>query len=160
MRTRRPHWALALAALAALLPACRDDQDPDGAHALWGKIHEGGGFRAWRRAPGYPERKPSFTAHSDKVEIFVNAQLARALDGPAPVDRWPAGAIIVKEGFARSGARDIVAVMEKRADGGWFWAEYDDEGAALFSGRPGVCVDCHDNRAAYSDWVYAFELPR
>ena len=38
--------------------------------------------------------------------------------------------------------------------------EFDGEGESLFSGRPSVCIDCHDNRKSYSDWVYAFELPR
>jgi Cytochrome P460 len=152
--------ALGLAfAMSLLASACRDDQDPAGARALWSQINAGGTFRAWRRAPGYPERMPSFTAHADAVEIFVSPEVSDALDGPAPVAEWPLGSIIVKEGFARSGSRKIVAVMEKRADG-WFWAEYDDGGEALFSGKPSVCVECHDNRREYADWVYSFERPR
>jgi hypothetical protein len=92
----------------------------------------------------------------------VSPEIERALAGPSPVREWPVGSVIVKEGFSslRSDARrSIVAAMKKNPDG-WFWAEYDDEGDALYSGRPRVCVDCHDRRAAYSDWVYAFELPR
>ena len=133
---------------------CRALQPPEGTPA----IGRASGARAWRRAPGFPERKPSFTAHSSEVEIFVNEPVATALDGPSPVIEWPVGSIVVKEGF-RGGDRQIVAMMEKRDDG-WFWAETDGEGAPLYSGKPDVCVDCHDNRASYSDWVYSFELPR
>ena len=96
-----------------LLVACRQNDDPEGARALYAKVTEGDGFRAWRRAPGFPERKPSFTAHSSEVEIFVNEPVATALDGPSPVIEWPVGSIVVKEGF-RGGDRQIVAMMEKR----------------------------------------------
>lgn len=149
----------ALAALA--LGGCRQNDDPEGARELYARVNEGAGFRAWQRAPGFPERKPSFTAHSNAVEIYVNDVVAEALAGPVRIAAWPTGSIIVKEGFrsVRGDARAIVAIMEKREDG-WYWVETDGEGEPLFSGRPTVCVDCHDNRASYSDWVYSFELPR
>jgi hypothetical protein len=153
---------LAALVLVAALAACRDDQDPVGAADLWSRIHEEGGFRGWQRAPGFATRKASFTAHSNAVEIFVSAGIAETLTGPAPATAWPLGSIVVKEGFKGhepDAARAIVAVMEKREDG-WYWAEYDGEGGVLFSGRPRICVDCHDARASYSDWVYSFELPR
>ena len=149
---------VALVCLSIVLAGCRQNDDPEGARALYAKVTEGAGFRAWRRAPGFPERKPSFTAHSNEVEIFVSEPIATALDGPSPVREWPVGSIVVKEGF-RGGDRQIVAMMEKRDDG-WYWAETDGEGAPLYSGRPDVCLDCHDNRASSSDWVYSFELPR
>lgn len=145
--------------VAANIVGCsRQNDDPDGASALYAKINEGAGFRSWRRAPGFPSRKPSFTAHANAVEIFVNPTLADALDGPEVAREWPVGSIVVKEGF-RGDDRAIVAIMEKRA-GGWFWVETDGEGEPLFSGKPDVCINCHENRAAYSDWVYSFELPR
>jgi hypothetical protein len=147
--------------VAIVLGACGQDDDPEGARALWEKINAAPGFRSWQRAPGYPTRKPSFTAHAGAVEIWVNKELSGALTTSAAVAAWPVGSIVVKEGFARTtgDARKLVAVMEKRPDG-WFWAEYDDDGEPKYSGRPGVCVDCHDNRKNYSDWVYSFELPR
>jgi hypothetical protein len=146
-----------------LLIGCRQNDDPDGAKALYAKANEGAGFRAppWRRAPDFPERKPSFTAHSREVEIWVNEPMVKALDGAEPIKEWPVGSIVVKEGF-RGGDRQLVAIMEKRADG-WHWAEMDGEGEPLWSaanGKPEVCVECHDNRAKYSDWVYSFEFPR
>jgi hypothetical protein len=142
------------------LAGCGQDDDPEGARVLWQKINTGPGFRSWERAPGYPTRKPSFTAHASAVEIFVSPELASTLQRPkdSAVAEWPVGSIIVKEGFSGD-SRKLVAVMEKRADG-WFWAEYDDGGDSKYSGKPSVCVDCHDNRKGYSDWVYAFELPR
>ena len=54
--------------------------------------------------------------------------------------------------------------MKKQPDRTWTWAEYDADGEPLWSGKPGnppsICVDCHDNRKDYSDWVYSIELPR
>jgi hypothetical protein len=146
--------------VAVVLAACTQDDDPEGARALWDKINTAPGFQTWQRAPGFASRKPSFTAHSDDVEIFVNDKISTALAtrGSRPIDEWPEGSTIVKEGFSGD-TRKIVAVMEKRADG-WFWAEYNGKGDSLYSGRPSVCIDCHDNRKDYSDWVYAFELPR
>jgi hypothetical protein len=153
-----PLFAAALA--VSLLAACTQNDDPEGAKQLFAKITEGAGYRAWRRAPGFPARKPSFTAHSDAVEVFVNAPLSAALDGPNPITSWPEGSIIVKEGYSGD-TRKLVAVMEKRAGNQWYWAEYNNnEGEALYSGEPSICTGCHDNRRSYSDWVYSFELPR
>lgn len=155
-----PVLLLGLLAVAASLASCTQDDDPEGARALWTRINADAGFRSWQRAPGFPTRKPSFTAHSREVEIFVSKEMSLALSTPiaTPLTEWPVGSTIVKEGFSGD-TRKIVAVMEKRADG-WYWAEYDGDGESLFSGRPSVCIDCHDNRKSYSDWVYAFELPR
>jgi len=149
-----------LVVLALAFAACGQDDDHEGARVLWEKINAGPGFRSWDRAPGFPTRKPSFTAHASAVEIWVNGDVASALSSPrsTALTEWPVGSVIVKEGFSGD-SRKLVAVMEKRADG-WFWAEYDDGGDSLYSGRPSVCTDCHDNRKGYSDWVYAFELPR
>jgi hypothetical protein len=146
-----------------LLLGCRQNDDPEGARALYAKANEGAGFRSapWRRAPDFPERKPSFTAHSREVEIWVNEPMVKALDGKERITEWPVGSIVVKEGFS-GGDRQIIAIMEKRADG-WHWAEMDGEGEPLWSapnGKPEICLECHDNRAKYSDWVYSFEFPR
>lgn len=150
-------------AFAFLLIGCRQNDDPEGAKALYAKVNQGAGFRAapWRRAPDFPRRTPSFTAHSREVEIWINEPMAKAIDGPEPVGQWPVGSIVVKEGFS-SDERQIVAIMEKRQDG-WHWVETDGEGEPLWSatnGKPDICVECHDNRAQYSDWVYSIEFPR
>lgn len=147
------------AAVLLVLIACGQNDDPDGAKELYNRVHQGAGYRAWSRAPAFPSRRPSFTAHSDAVEIFVNPEMDRALAGPELITRWPAGSVIVKESYSGD-TRTLLAVMEKKPDGSWFWAEYNADGKALFSGKPDVCVDCHDNRKGYSDWVYSIEMPR
>jgi len=145
--------------LLLAVASCGDDQDPDGARALWDQINAGAGFRSWRRAPDYPERRASFTAHADAVEIFVSPEITSALSGSTAITEWPIGSTIVKEGYTRSGSRVLVAAMQKRADG-WFWVEYNDSGDSHYSGRPKICTDCHGKRAGYSDWAYSLELPR
>jgi hypothetical protein len=157
---RNPFAYLGALALLALVASCGDDQDPAGASALWDEINAGAGFRSWRRAPDYPERRPSFTAHGRQVEIFISSEMSSALAGASPIGEWPVGSTLVKEGFSKGGARVLVAAMKKRGPGDWFWAEYTDDGEPRFSGRPAICVDCHDDRATYSDWVYSVELPR
>lgn len=152
--------ALLLVAVLLLGAGCGQDDDPEGARVLWEKINAGPGFQTWDRAPGYPTRKPSFTLHASAVEIFVSPEVKSTLTTPVAqvATTWPVGSIIVKEGYSGS-SRKLVAAMEKRADG-WFWAEYDDGGKAKYSGQPTICLDCHDNRRSFSDWVYSFELPR
>jgi hypothetical protein len=151
--------------VAVASTGCGQDDDPEGARVLWEKVNAGAGFASWQRAPGYGVRRASFTAHATAVEIFVSPEVQATLAPPvarsAPVTEWPVGSIVVKEGFSSvtGGSRKSIAVMEKRQDG-WFWAEYDDGGTSTYSGRPGVCVDCHTHRKSYSDWVYSFELPR
>lgn len=153
----RRSWFLALILLGG--PGCGQNDDPAGAKDLYNRVTAGAGFRSWQRAPGFPGRKASFTDHGDSVEIFVDPNVAKALAGPDPVRSWPLGSIIVKESFSNN-TKSAVAAMEKRADGRWFWAEYSADGKALYSGTPSTCIDCHNNRSGYSDWVYSFELPK
>ncbi len=160
MRIRLLRLALFAACATSLAGGCgRQNDDPEGAKQLFAKINEGQGFRSWKRAPTFPARMPSFTAHSNEVEIFVNPRIAMALQRTSPITQWPVGSLVVKESFSDEDTRSLVAVMEKRADG-WYWAEYDGEGEPLYSGRPDVCTRCHDNRKDYADWIYAFEFPR
>jgi hypothetical protein len=148
---------VALASLVAPgLVGCGDDQDPDAAAALWARI-QSEGYRGFARAPGYEARQPSNTAHSDQVDIYVNAVIADALAAGEPLSAWPVGALIVKDGFTDSGDHALVAAMDKRADG-WFWAEWSDVTgeSAKYSGQPSICIDCH---ASGEDMVRAFGLP-
>lgn len=150
---------LAALASAVVLVACGQNNDPAGAKDLYDRVSAANYRVAWKRAPEFPSRKPSFTDHSDAVEIFVDPNMSKALAGPDPIKQWPIGAIIVKESYANN-TLNAFAMMEKKPDGSWFFAEYNADGKALYSGKPGVCVDCHDNRKGYSDWVYAIELPK
>jgi hypothetical protein len=134
------------------------NDDPEGAKQLFAKVSQGAGYRSWNRAPGFSVRKASFSAHADAVEIFLNPEMQTALAGPVAIRSWPVNSIVVKEGYSGDD-RELVAIMEKRANG-WYWAEFDGDGEPLYSGTPKVCTECHDNRSDYSDWIYAFELPR
>ena len=139
--------------LVSLAAACGDNQDPAGAEALWNAL-QGSDYRGWERAPGYDARTPSNAPHGGEVDIYINDTLAVALAANEPLDAWPNGSLIVKDGFD-DGDLDLVAVMEKRLTG-WYWAEYGDDGEALYSGTPDLCVDCHRSGAAF---VRAFGFP-
>jgi hypothetical protein len=136
-----------------VLAGCGDNQDPAGARELWRRI-QAEDYRSWPRAPGYETRRSSRAPHGNRVDIYINDTIASALVAGDALDAWPDGSLIVKDGFDDSDL-DLVAVMEKRL-GGWFWAEYDDEGDASYSGEPELCTDCHESG---DDGVRAFSLP-
>lgn len=140
--------------MAAALAACGDNQDPSGARALWQSIHEQD-YRSFQRAPGYETKRRSNAPHGDDVIIYVNERLAQALAAAQPIDSWPEGALIVKDGFDGS-ELELVAVMEKRSTG-WYWAEYGADGDASYSGAPELCTNCHRSGA---DYVRAFGFPK
>lgn len=130
-----------LVAALVLMSSCGDDQDAEGAAALWQRLQSGNYRASFVRPVGYERRRPSATAHGDEVEIFVNVVAADTLKRtPAPT-AMPPGAVIVKDIY-KNGQLKLVAAMEKRFDG-WFWAEWDTAGDSLYSGRPGLCIDCH-----------------
>jgi hypothetical protein len=143
------------ALLALALLGCGDNQDPAGAARLWRDIHRLE-YRSWQRAPGYEQRRLSDAPHGGSVDIYVNDIVADALAAGEPLEAWPAGSVIVKDGYSSiSNAHALVAAMEKRADA-WFWAEWDEDGDAAYSGTPELCTDCHDRG---DDAVRAFALP-
>jgi hypothetical protein len=145
--------ALALATLS-----CTDNQDEPGARELWARL-QGARYESWPRPPNYEGGpKPSFTAHADKVEIYLNPEIAKALAErkPLPNNEWPRGSLVVKRGYTTGGKLVLVAAMDKRQDG-WFFYEYDSDGKPIFSGRPKLCVDCHEKGA---DKIWSFGFPR
>lgn len=144
---------LAFITALVLVTGCGDNQDDAGARALLEKIRADR-YTSWDRAPGYETRRPTSAPHSNFVDIYVNDRVAEALALGEPLSGWPVGSIIAKEGFDSDGL-ELIAVMEKRADG-WFWAEYDDDGDPDYSGRPDLCTHCHQSG---SDYVRAFRLP-
>lgn len=137
----------------AALGGCGDDQEPEAAKELWARIHDDE-YRTWERAPGWEERQPTHAPHSEEVDIYVNDVVSGALGGTDSLDAWPDGSLIVKDGYDGS-VLEIVAAMEKR-DGEWFWVEWDGHGDSDYSGRPAICLDCHESG---SDYVRAFDLP-
>lgn len=138
---------------ACAVAGCGDNQDDEGARALLAEVRSDD-YQSWARAPGYETRRDSNAPHSDAVEIYVNPIVELALEEASGLTEWPIGSVIVKDGYAGS-ERELVAIMEKRQDG-WYWAEYDDDGDPDYSGKPEICIDCHDSG---SDSVRAFRLP-
>lgn len=135
------------------LVGCGDDQDPAGARRLLADVRAAN-YRMWPRAPGYEMRRRSNAPHGGRVNIYVNDVVADALAHEHDLEEWPVGSIIAKDGFDGSDL-ELIALMEKRADG-WFWAEFDDDGDSIYSGKPALCIDCHRRGA---DFVRAFDLP-
>lgn len=138
----------------ALGVSCRENDAPDEAVALLETV-QADDYRGWQRAPGYASRTPTSAPHADAVEIFVNDVLAEALT-EGGLEEWPVGSIVAKDGYDSDGALELIALMEKR-EAGWFWAEYDADGEPLFSGEPGICLDCH---ASGDDYVRAFSFAK
>jgi hypothetical protein len=153
MRKIQPKTASLLLVALAVATGCGDNQDDAGARELLERVRNEN-YRSWSRAPGWESRRPTSAPHSDSVDIYVNETVASALDAGEPLEAWPLGAIVVKDGFSGS-ELELVAIMEKRSDG-WYWAEYDSEGDPDYSGRPDICIDCHRRGA---DYVRAFGLP-
>ena len=151
----QPARLLLVPATLALLigTGCGDDQQPEQARALYREL-QSLEYRTWQRAPGYETRRGSNAPHGDDVDIYINDVVADALDNGVPDGEWPLGSLIVKDGFDGSDL-ELVAVMDKREDG-WFWAEYDDEGDSIYSGKPDLCIDCHRGG---DDFVRAFGFP-
>jgi hypothetical protein len=140
--------------IVTVFVACAsDDQAPEEADALLAQVRAEN-YRAWARAPGYEQRRNAASPHAEEVDIYVNGVVAKALADAKPLAEWPEGSVIVKDGWDGSDL-ELIAVMQKRADG-WFWAEFfDDE--SKYSGKPSVCIDCH---ASGADSVRAFPLPK
>lgn len=116
----------------------------------------------YARAPGWEDdRQPSEGGpHGGFVNIYVNDVVEDALADGQPLERWPEGSLIVKDGFsaASGGDFEFFAFMERRDDG-WFWGEYRGSSNRLVAAglNDRQCRGCH---AAGDDSVRAFELPR
>jgi hypothetical protein len=145
--------ATLVAAISLAAVSCTDDQDPAGAASLYEEL-QAADYRSWARAPGYETRRGSSAPHGNEVDIYVNDVVATALASGEPLEAWPEGSLIVKDGWDGSDL-ELIAAMEKRSDG-WYWAEWDGEGSSLYSGKPEVCTDCH---ASGDDYVRAFGFP-
>lgn len=130
---------MSIAVLSLFVSACRENAEPDEARALRDRL-EDENYLAWPRVPGFEKRRASETAHGRQVDVYWN-RIAQASAAVRPFEALAPGSVLAKEAFDGN-VRLNVAVMEKRQDG-WFWAEWDNEGEVLFSGRPGICIDCH-----------------
>ncbi len=146
------------------LAACGDNQDPATADDLFRRIQTANYRATFAKAPGYATKQPSNTAHAKFSDIFVNPTVDGAIKAKKPLKEWPLGSLVVKDGYDGDGAVQLIAVIEKRADG-WFWAEYTKptsaDGGAKYSGKPSICINCHQAAAdAGNDFTQAIALPK
>jgi hypothetical protein len=154
-------WTRTLA-LPALLAACDDAPAPEPPNnALLVEVQQAE-YRTWTRAPGKDMRAPSLAPHGGYVEVFINEVVAAALENKdgLGLTKWPEGATLVLEGYADPETADLVqiSIMHKR-HGVWRWEQYaaDDLEQPRFSGRPDVCVGCHNTG---QDFTRSFSLPK
>jgi hypothetical protein len=143
-----------LAFAVTALIGCGDNQDPANADAFWSAIHAAN-YQSFAHAPGYATKQPTNAPHGDEVLIYVNDTVATAVAAGKPLTAWPEGALIVKDAY-EGGEITAVAAIEKR-QGAWYWAEWSADGAAKYSGKPDLCINCHESG---SDFVRAFSLPK
>ncbi len=156
------HVGFALAITGCAVSGCAENNvspaDADQARALLADVRMGD-YRNWQRSPGWSDaRRPSTAPHSNFVDIYVNEDMVAAL-ADSTRTAWPLGAIVVKDGWAEEDAdvAAIVAIMEKRDDGAWFWAEFGEDDDIIAAGvNIGACASCH---ASGADSVRAFGFP-
>ncbi len=115
----------------------------------------------YRRAPGWED--PLLPAdggpHGAFIDIYVNDVVEDAIDSGESLSAWPAGSLIVKDGYNDEDGSDLkfVVLMERRDGDSWFWAEYRPDGSVVFAGvDESTCTSCH---AGGEDSVLAFALP-
>ena len=143
-------WIILSAVLSALclLTSCRccwekkgaepgGISDDERADALWKKID---GYKEWKGYPGWEGWQESDSVHGDFVKIYVNQ-----------VDEtFPAGSIVVKEGFSKKDDSTLraITVME-RIDGydeelaDWLSVRYNESGKVTMINSK--CARCHDD---------------
>ena len=167
MRAALAFRAVVVAATLASVVATASCDDDNGELEASRELLErvlGMDYRTWQRPEGWETLRESGAPHGKYTEIFVNDVIVEALASDAPLEAWPVGAIIVKDGWKNEEASDraILAIMEKR-DAGWYWEEYsgaiESDSLPAFAGQapdPRLCTDCH---AGGSDFVHAFTLP-
>ena len=151
-------WTCPLLLLMAAAVGCKETPDDEGFREQLEAVD----YRNFARAPGYESPRAASTApHGDFVDIYMNDVVVDALaNGPldAPLDAWPDGSLIVKDGWGSADGDDweFLAAMEKR-DQQWFWAEYRGGDEVIYAAlEDPTCTGCHD---AGSDGVLAFTLP-
>jgi len=149
--------------VVAALSACDGDPGftPAPDHELLTQVQDEE-YRAWSRVPGREMRQATQAPHGGLVDIFINEPVAEAVANEDGLGRtaWPEGSIIVLEGYADEVTTTLsqLAIMQKR-HGVWYWEQYqgDDFERPRFSGRPDVCLGCHNTG---QDFTRSFPLPK
>ena len=145
---------------AALLGGCNASE----ADQIRDQLRDDDYRNTYARAPGWEAgRLPAEgVPHGGFIDLYINDVMVEAIEqaeaSGEPLERWPEGSIIVKDGWTalEGGEFEYLSFMERR-DGGWFWGEYTGRGRLVSAGKnDNTCVGCH---SAGADQVRAFGLP-
>lgn len=142
--------------LLVLLGGCNSREADD----LRDQLRDDDYRNTYARAPGWEDgRLPAEGGpHGGFIDLYINDVMQEAVAEGMPIERWPEGSIIVKDGWNRAegGEFEYLSFMERR-DGGWFWGEYTGSGRFVSAGKnDSTCVGCHSSG---EDQVRAFGLP-
>lgn len=146
----------AIVVLLALHSGCNAGEADD----LRDQLRDDDYRNTYARAPGWEEgRLPAEGGpHGGFIDLYINDVMEDAIAEGVPLERWPEGSIIVKDGWssAEGGSFEYLSFMERR-DGGWFWGEYTGSGRLVSAGKnDSTCTGCHSSG---EDQVLAFGLP-
>lgn len=139
--------ALAVFAFSGCADESREAEADREAQALLAEVADD--YAGWATMPGFDARRASASPHGNAVEIYVNAVLDEALtaaieaDGHDASGPWPAGSIVVKDGY--DGDTLITRSLLHKTPEGWFFALFDAEDAIVDAGRDIHCLDCHSD---------------
>lgn len=119
-----------------------------------------GDYTKWARPKNREEREPVLAPHGGFVDIYINevveADLAMVV--PEGLLEWSEGAMVALAGFSTlEGEAPVQVALLRKRHGAWEWEQYGDIGEPpRFSGRPDVCVGCHNTG---EDFIRSFRLP-
>ena len=156
MRSRSLGFAVCL----VLVAGCGEEASSPEADRIRDQLYAADYARTFARAPGWesPRQPEAGGAHGPFIDIYINDVVGDALASEEALDRWPDGALIVKDGWndAQGEEHLFFAFMERRPEG-WFWGEYRGDGSLVAAGVGDPrCANCH---SAGQDSVFAFGLP-
>lgn len=102
------------------------------------------GFESWSQTAEWTGVQPSEAVHGDFVQIWWNDVAFDALTAGGGGE-MPDGAVIVKEGYDDDDGATVRATtaMWKVEGYGWFWGQWDADGALGEHRQPGLCTGCH-----------------
>jgi hypothetical protein len=151
---------VSLVSVLCVAVACGDEASSPEADAIRDQLEAADYRQTYARAPGWGTalQPAAGGPHGSFVDIYVNDVVQQALDAGQEIDRWPDGALIVKDGWddAAGDTYLFLAFMQRRPEG-WFWGEYRGDGSLVAAGVDDpTCANCH---SAGQDSVFAFALP-
>lgn len=153
-------FVVAIVACLALVAGCSEEVTSPEADRIRDQLYAADYAATFARAPGWesPRQPDAGGAHGPFIDIYINEVVSDALADGGALERWPDGALIVKDGWNDPEGEEhlFFAFMERRPEG-WFWGEYRGDGSLVAAGVDEPrCANCH---RAGQDAVFTFGLP-